>query len=363
MNIPYEKSFASHAKSKFWSNKNILKPNEVYRNTIKKYYFNCDKCTHEFNSCLSSISGGTWCPYCTSQKLCDNENCKECFNKSFASHPKSKCWSNKNLLTPRQVFKSSNKKYYLNCHNCNHEFNPFLNCVKTDSDCPFCTSVMLCYNEDCKECFNNSFASHYKSKFWSDTNKLKPRNVFIQSNSKYFFNCEECNHIFGSRLTHVYNEKWCSFCASLKLCDNNNCSICYNKSFKSHIKSEYWSKKNTLTPRQVFKSTAKEYLFDCEKCKLEFSKRLYSITNGNSWCPICRRKTEYKLFEYLKTIFNNVEREVKFSWSKTEKSYRKYDFYIKEIKLLVELDGNQHFIQISNWNSPEENKLNDDLKN
>ncbi len=63
-----------------------------------------------------------WCCYCSNQKLCNNDDCKECFNKSFDSHPKSKFWSKKNTLIPRQVFKQSNLKYIFDCNNCKHVF-------------------------------------------------------------------------------------------------------------------------------------------------------------------------------------------------------------------------------------------------
>ena len=39
--IPFEKSFASHEKSKYWSDKNELKPYQVSKNSHKKYLFNC----------------------------------------------------------------------------------------------------------------------------------------------------------------------------------------------------------------------------------------------------------------------------------------------------------------------------------
>ena len=105
-NIPFEKSFASHEKAKFWSNKNELKPEQVYKVTAKKYYFDCDKCGHDFYMSLSHISGrNSWCPYCSNKKLCGNKDCKDCFEKSFASHEKSVFWSNKNEEKPEFVLK------------------------------------------------------------------------------------------------------------------------------------------------------------------------------------------------------------------------------------------------------------------
>ena len=34
---------------------------------------------------------------CTINKLCNDDKCKDCFNKSFASHAKADYYSNKNL--------------------------------------------------------------------------------------------------------------------------------------------------------------------------------------------------------------------------------------------------------------------------
>jgi len=53
--IPFEMSFASHKKAYYWSDKNLLKPENVFRHTNKKFLFNCDKCNHEINTNLNSI--------------------------------------------------------------------------------------------------------------------------------------------------------------------------------------------------------------------------------------------------------------------------------------------------------------------
>ena len=47
------------------------------------------------------------------KQLCDKVDCQTCFDKSFASHEKSKFWSSKNGdVKPRQVFKGSSNKYW-----------------------------------------------------------------------------------------------------------------------------------------------------------------------------------------------------------------------------------------------------------
>jgi very-short-patch-repair endonuclease len=206
--------------------------------------------------------------------------------------------------------------------------------------------------------YERSFASHEKSKYWSDKNKLKPRQVFKSSNKKCIFNCDKCNHEFESRLNNITKGQWCSFCANQKLCDNN-CIFCFERSFASYEKSKYWSDKNKLKLRQVFKSSKIKCIFNCDKCNHEFESRLNDITNG-SWCSYCVNKTETKLYEQL-LPFYNIKRQYKVEWCKN-KTFLPFDFVLEESKIIIELDGAQHFTQVSNWSSPEENQKNDKYK-
>jgi very-short-patch-repair endonuclease len=295
---------------------------------------------------------------CNCRKLCDKADCQICFEKSFASHEKSKYWSDKNELTPRQVFKVSGKKYWLNCE-CGHEFEASLaNVTRNNKLCKYCSnpSLELCNKEDCQSCFEKSFASHEKSKYWSDKNKLKSRQVFKVSGKKYWFSCDKCNHDFESSLANITKQKrWCSYCRNQKLCNNYDCQYCFKKSFASYEKSKYWSDKNELTPRQVFKSSGKKYWFNC-KYSHEFISSLHDITGNNTWCPICVNKTEQKLYENLLQIYPNLNRQFRVDWCKNINTtrYLPFDFALEDRKIIIELDGPQHFVQVRNWKSPEE---------
>lgn len=103
----------------------------------------------------------------STKKLCNNENCTYCFNKSFASHKKSCYWSSNNQLTTRHVFKNSHKNYLFNCTICFHEFSVNLNNISKGQWCNYCSSKKLCENKECKLCFEKSFASQSKSSQWS----------------------------------------------------------------------------------------------------------------------------------------------------------------------------------------------------
>ena len=358
----FEKSFASHEKSKYWSYKNELKPINVFLNSNLKYWFNCD-CGHEFESTANNINGGNWCSYCSKspKNLCEKDDCKQCFEKSFASHEKSKYWSYKNELKPRQYFKCSSKKFLFDCNNCNHEISISLANIINGYWCSYCANKDFCENKDCIICFEKSFESHPKSKYWSNKNKILPHQVGKGSDNKYLFDCDICLHTFEMCLGNITrSDTWCQYCSKNKLCDANDCKICFEKSFASHPKNKYWSNKNNLSQRQVTKNSDNKYYFDCEK-KHEFYMSLGSISRENSWCPRCLNKTEQKLFEQLIKLYPTLQQQFRVEWCKN-KTYLPFDFVIPEYNIIIELDGAQHFRQVSNWASHEETNRNDKYK-
>jgi very-short-patch-repair endonuclease len=280
-------TFDSHPKSKFWSDRNILKPNEVALNSHKKFWFDCE-CGHEFEMQLNNVNIGRWCSYCSNKKLCEpSKNCKICFDKCFASVERSCRWSIKNQETPYEVLKNSHKKYMFDC---------------------------------------------------------------------------ECGHEFMSSLSYLTSKNsWCPYCANKLLCNEKiNCSYCYDKSFASIERSKNWSIKNKKKPIEVFKSTAEIFIFDCDKCSNEFKSKLCHITDG-SWCPNCRYKTEDIVYNKIKVIYPSLQRQFKVNWCK-DKKYLPFDFAIDDRKIILEIDGEQHWKQVAKWKTPEHNIMRDIYK-
>jgi hypothetical protein len=361
----YDKSFASSDKAIFWSNKNELKPREVFKSSSSIYLFDCD-CGHTIENQLNYITSGRWCSYCVNQKLCDDNNCKQCYDKSFASSDKAIFWSNKNELKPRDVFKSSFSSIcWFDCE-CGHTFECSLNNITSGGNwCGYCSNPpkLLCDDNNCKKCFEKSFDSVDKAKYWSRKNEFKPRYVFKSSNTKYLFHCE-CGHSFESVLSSITNGTWCGYCSNPPkwLCDDNNCKQCFEKSFASSDKAIFWSNKNEVKPRDVFKSsTSSKYWFKCVKGH-QFDITLGHIAQGK-WCRYCVNKTEQILYDKLITLYPSLQQQFKADWCKNKnKNYLPFDFVIPEIKTIIELDGRQHFEQVSNWASPEETQKNDKYK-
>lgn len=184
----------------------------------KKIIFDCNICNHKFETVLSYVSQDSWCSYCTNQKLCDDNNCKLCFDKSFASHEKAKYWSDKNNNKPRNIFKKSDKNITFNCYDCNHEFEMKpSNIIHNNSWCSYCSNKKLCNNDNCKLCFNKSLASLEKSIYFSKKNKINDRQIFIHSDKKYIFNCNNCNNELILSSNQISKNKWCDNCPKPKI--------------------------------------------------------------------------------------------------------------------------------------------------
>ena len=295
--------------------------------------------------------------------LCSNEDCDICLKRSFATHEKSKYWSTRNKGTPRDYCLNSGKKFWFDCHKCKHDFDTRLNDIVSKNQwCSYCASKKLCDNDDCVNCFQKSFKSHEKSKYWSLKNGDKnPRDYFLHSHEKFWFDCDKCEHDFETQINSIVSMKsWCSYCANPSniLCDNEDCNDCFQKSFKSHEKSKYWDyENNDGSPRDYFLNSTQKFWFKCEN-KHKYETSLSNITNNNRWCPLCKKKTEYIVLKCLNKLYNDDIIEYQKCFPEILKSRRSFDFCIGN-KIILELDGNQHFKQVSNWVSPEKTQDND----
>jgi very-short-patch-repair endonuclease len=271
-----------------------------------------------------------------------------------------KC-KDKNVLKSCEVTRSASTKYYFDC-DCGHEiFTPPFAIVQSNNWCGYCSNPpkLLCPNNadgKCESCYNKSFAAHRRASDWSkEDNNCQPWEVFKRTLKKYTFKCPNCLHKFSKGLSDISNNIWCPYCCSppQQLCDDN-CDHCYNNSFASHPKAHLWSDDNEKTARETFKHTHKHIKFDCPNCTDIYIAPLSGVARGD-WCPCTKNKTEAKLFVYLMENYNQkIQKQQKFVWCANPETKRKlpFDICIEEFKLIIELDGCQHFVQVSNWNDP-----------
>lgn len=356
----FDNSFASSDKAKYWSKSNNILPRQVFRcGSTAKYKFNCDKCPHEFDMAPEVVSRGHWCPYCNSGRLCGNKECKTCWDKSFANHPRTANLVDKTIETWK-INMTTTDEYQFKCDDCQHIFDKRICHIRVDSWCAYCAHLRLCDNDECKFCFNNSFASHPEVYRWSVKNSpLLPRQVFKHSSEKYYLDCSKCGHVYQRALS----SQGCVYCSHLELCNNINCNYCFLNSFASHPQAKYWSYKNEIKPRDLFRTTHYAFIFNCMYCNEEYERPLSGMSEG-SGCKTCRNKTEQLLKDYLEQHFE-TKFQPKFEWCKNDKTncYLYFDFLLASHNILIELDGDQHFMEITLFTcDPEDIRYRDVLK-
>lgn len=217
-NFCFKKSFASHPKSVYLrgSENNDIDPLKLSKyngNVVCLFY--CDKCNHIFKRKLVEVYKGVWCNYCSVRwKHCGDEKCVFCFNRSFASSPRITSWSKElNDVNPLYIPKSTTQKFWFNCKNCKHSVKLALHDVTSGNWCYYCSQTWKhCGDEKCEYCFNRSFASHPKSKYWNQikNGSLKPINIAKGSGTMVWMTCNECGIDFNISLHYVTTSNvWC----------------------------------------------------------------------------------------------------------------------------------------------------------
>jgi hypothetical protein len=201
----------------------------------------------------------------------------------------------KNGIKARDVFMKCNKKFWFLCNNCKHSFDCSPLNITSGKWCPYCGNNKLCSIDDCELCLPKSFASSSNQRAldaWDlETNGLRPRDVFMQSNKKFFFKCPDCCHMFSATLQNIFQDSFCSYCANHKLCNDESCEVCLLKSFAGYsdkLKIGAWDlERNIIRPREVFKFSNTKYWFMCSVCEHSFKLGLDKISKMGRWCKFC----------------------------------------------------------------------------
>jgi very-short-patch-repair endonuclease len=324
-----------------WSDKNEIEPQNVSVGSSKKVLFNCLNCSHEYFQSPKSKSSGKGCPYCANKSRCGN--CEHCLNNSCYRYKD--IWSDKNNQSCENVAFNSHGKFWFDCLKCNHSYKQSISGNKRG--CPYCNNTIRCGN--CERCLNNS-CYRYKD-IWSDKNKEKCEAIALNSHEKFWFDCEFCGHDYNQSPDYKsYKGASCPYCTNKSRC--GNCELCLQKS--CFIYKDIWSDKNNEKCEEVAISSGKKYWFNCLICRHAYDQRPGDKSIKGTGCPHCVNKTELKVANFLHEKNIIFKRQYKI---KDIKKY--YDFYLPDFDLIIEIDGDQHFSQVSNWGCHEETMKND----
>ncbi len=297
-----------------------------YKNTDTKYEWKC-KQGHQWSASLDQIKNRhTWCPYCAGVGKYTIEDCQK-----IAKERGGKCLS--------LIYKNSKEKMLWECKY-GHIWATVFGCLNLQNTwCPTCAGCIKHTLEKCQE-FAKTLGGKCLSKTYTNANKR------LRWKCKY-------NHKWKARFNNVKNQKnWCPECADTTL------TIEECQEFAKNLEGRCLSK--------IYENSHEAMEWECSN-KHQWVTKFSHIKNDRTWCPQCRNKTEAKFYEwynYNSNIIFHITSQVKYDWCinpKTGYSLR-FDFVIEDLKLIIEIDGRQHFIQVRDWTSPEDQQESDIYK-
>lgn len=357
------RAFKNHPKAAFVHEKEKIKGFEhITRSSNKKLPFKCYISGHVFMTTPAHVIENKWCPYpcCAKNALCDDNDCMICFDASFASSSFSLLFSSKNELTPRQIFKCSSLICLFECNNSGHEYYCAISDIgrnnKTKCPYPCCGRKKLCENNDCKMCYEASFASSSFSKWFSNKNKITPRQIFKYSNKNFLFECEKTSHEYYSKPKDIEcnMSHGCPFpcCSGQKLCNSDSCTLCYNASFASNEKSNYLDPESGINPRNIYSRSHTKLPFICEQMhKFEASPdKIFS----KRWCPCCCiRRNEKECIDIIEKLTGKIFIHCRPDFMEG----LEFDGLCPELDMALEYQGEQHYDEDNYFHTHRENSF------
>ena len=139
-----------------------------------------------------------------------------------------------------------------------------------------------------------SFDPVKMSRWLTGRNECSPFVVCLGSNKRAWFNCAKCRHDFYLHIRSMTKVgRWCPYCIGYAICDDEECTSCYMKSFASVKLPDdiIWMAEMNIgiTRRQIARSSGKNYYFKCIKCQHILHKQPNKFASGYG-CGYCLGK-------------------------------------------------------------------------
>jgi very-short-patch-repair endonuclease len=330
-----------------------LMPSDVSTGSSVKVWWLCSEtcpkgCLHEYQMSIAKrTTRGDSCPYCAGKKLCPHISLKETHpDIALQWHP------TLNKIKVDEITSNSGRKVWWLCPNtcpegCKHEWEAIISNRVKGRGCPKCSNkgqiTIPCYHLSIQYTHPQIAAQWHPEK----NGDLRPTNVSFGSTQQVWWLCpntcpEGCKHEWKTAVSNRGSSKsGCPYCAINKKAFCKHMTINYTH---PEIAKQLHPTKNNISALDILAGSGIKVWWTCNKGH-EWQSIIGSRTKGTG-CPHCVNKTEAKLYDYLRSHFPDAQAQFSPDWIKP----RRFDFYISSINLIVELDGPQHFRQISNWN-------------
>lgn len=220
--------------------------------------------------------------------------------------------------------------------------NNHLNCKK---GCRKCSSII------------NSDKQRYSVEDFIKKAKEVHGDIFDYSQFEYINNhtpstiiCPYHGKFQQNMTAHLKSETGCRKCSGIKYTTLEEAIIIANNIHKNRYTYNNFNYVNSGVPSFI----------TCKKHG-DFKCAMGNHINSKRGCPHCLNKTEGILKLILKDNFNyKIICNRGFDWCKKKNKLR-YDFIIEDLKIIIELDGLQHFEKVCNWKTNPDKQLQNDI--
>jgi len=293
-------------------------PKDIAASTHKKVWWICSR-GHEWNAMVSNRSRGRGCPYCAGRLACA-DNCLQTVNPGLAKewHP-----IKNGSLTAKDVTIGTHRKVWWVCDR-GHEWEGTVDSRSRSRGCPYCAGKLIC-DDNCLQTLNPEVA-----KEWHLTKNggLTPRDVFQNSNKKYWWRCGK-GHEWQATINNRSSGRGCPYCIGKAVCEDN----CLQTLNPELAREWHPTKNGSLTPGDVTTQSNKKVWWVCSRGH-EWPAVVYSRSKGNRCpqCSIASSRLELRIYSELKYLFNDAKLKEKINGMEC-------DIYIPELKVGIELDS------------------------
>ena len=291
-----------------WSDKNEKKPTEVMAFANSKAWWKCRTCGYEWNTLISTRSGGSKCPCCSGYTFIKGKNDLKSTHPQIAEE-----WSEKNFpLKPNEVNAKSRKNVWWRCGKCGSEWKSVINARVKGTICPVCAErAVLAGCNDLATTDRESLVE------WDyELNKLKPTEVSRNSAKRAWWKCRY-GHSWSMKIVErTVLGKGCRECEQEYRSLFPALAISYYANLKG-LKVELGSDRLFGIPLDVYiplEQVAIQVNTDSEKidilkehlCKQRGIKLIKLPMKPNEVEDFYERNTDSDTrTEYIKSIFNN----------------------------------------------------------
>ena len=257
------------------------RPEEFASRSHKKVWWLCPN-RHEYDSLISNRTREkpTGCPYCSGQKVSEDNNLLSLFPKVASEwHP-----TKNGKLKPEEFAHGSGQKVWWLCPK-GHSYDAVIynRTGKNKTGCPFCSGREATEENNLKHIFPKVAAEWHPTK----NGDSRPEDFTPKSSSKKAWWLCQKGHSYDATIGHRTdkNPTGCPYCSGRRVSKENNLKHSFPK-----IASEWHPTKNgDLKPEEFTKGSGKKVWWLCPKGH-DYDAVIYSrTTNKPNGCPHCYR--------------------------------------------------------------------------